>query len=87
MKVSHKQKLDEHFPNQAVEVSTEERRMSENNYFLNTEVIRIREKYTKCTVLLDYLNQELELERTTTVEEFAVRLSNLFEAANVTADQ
>lgn len=69
--------ITEKFPNEASVTAGEKVDVHENNHFKNHELEIIRKKYVRFSILMELLNDDLELPKTATVEQFAHRIRDL----------
>lgn len=67
----------EKFPNDASVTAGQKVDVHENNHFQNHELEVIRKKYVRFSILMELLNDDLELPKTATVEQFAHRIRDL----------
>lgn len=74
--------IEEKYPNEAKFTGGEQMKVNQDNHFINHDLDEIRKKYIKFTVYMEALNEVLELHRTASVEEFAVRIRDIVIAAN-----
>jgi len=67
----------EQFPNEARVTPGEKVEVHENNHWKNHELEVVRKKYVRFSILMELLNDDLELPKTATVEQFALRIRDL----------
>lgn len=65
------------FPNEATVTDGHKVAVHENNHFKNHDLEIIRKKYVRFSILMELLNDDLELPKTATVEQFALRIRDL----------
>jgi len=68
--------MEEKYPNQA-QVNSEPVEVHENNHFKDHDKDDLRKRYTRFSILMEYLNENLELDRHASVEQFAHRIRDL----------
>lgn len=74
--------LEKRFPHEVKFGKGEEREMNPDNHFTGRDVNDVRKKHLQFSVLMEYLNQVLELDRHVSVENFAIRIRDLIVAAH-----
>jgi len=67
----------EKFPNEAKLGKGEAVQVHENNHWKNHDLEVVRKKYVRFSILMELLNDDLELPKTATVEQFALRIRDL----------
>lgn len=74
--------LEKKFPHEVKFGEGENRKMNPDNHFTKHEIGDIRKKHLQFSVLMEFLNQVLELDRHVSVENFAIRIRDLIIAAH-----
>lgn len=72
---------EQQFPNEA-KLKGQVSEVHENNHFRDFPVEECRKRHINFSVLMHYVNAELDLPREATVEQFAHRIRDLIYAAN-----
>jgi len=67
----------EKYPNEARVTEGQKVEVHENNHWKNHDLEVIRKKYVRFSILMELLNDDLELTKTATVEQFAHRIRDL----------
>lgn len=73
--------LQDQYPNPGQQENVLQATMQENNHFKTFEPEEIRVRYMRFSVFMEALNNNLDLDRSATVEQFARRISDLVQAA------
>lgn len=68
------------FPNEARVTQGTPVEVHENNHFKDHDLEIVRKKYVRFSILMELVNDDLELQKTATVEQFAHRIRDLVQA-------
>jgi len=70
------------YPNDAKHTGGTKMTLPQDNHYIGRDVWEVRKVYTQFNVLMEFLNQVLELDRHTSVDQFSKRIRDLVYAAN-----
>lgn len=79
--MSKNKKLTDQYPNEGQVDTGQKREMNEDNHFKDHPKDEIAKKYMQFTVHMESLNNVLELDHTTTIEQFSFRIRDLIYAS------